>query len=420
MFAALAVVAAAGCYALPTSTSASTATPSASADTHKESVDQAWDILFKDYVDLKKLDSAALSGAAIRGIVDELNDPYTVYLDPAAYQLTQTTFQGTFSGIGATVAMREGKIIVISPMPGSPAQQAGIQAGDVILAVDGLSTANMSVEEAVLRVRGKEGTPVTLTVQHPGQTTPVDITIVRAQVNLPSLSYEMRGDIAYIHLFDFSARTDSEFVTALRDVTQKGATGIILDERANPGGLADTVAAIVSHFVKQGVVLYVVDNAGHETKYPIRSTSVTTDLPLVVLTDNLSASGSEVLAGAIQDFKRGVVAGTTTFGKGSANVLHELKDGSGLYVTIARWETPNRRRIEGIGITPDYPLTLQGDDLVQWAIDYLHNKAQTGVANATGETGLQTWGVGEAVAEAAGSGGGSFLCNISGLSRWSM
>jgi len=166
----------------------------------------------------------------------------------------------------------------------------------------------------------------------------------------------------------------------------------------------------------------VVDNAGHETKYSVRSTSVTTDLPLVVLTDNYSASGSEVLAGAIQDFKRGIVAGTTTFGKGSANVLHELKDGSGLYVTIARWETPNRRRIEGKGITPDYPLDLKNDDLVQWAIDYLHSKAATGVANTAEEPGNQALGVGEAIAEASASGADwtSFLCNISGLSRWSM
>ncbi len=414
------LIASAGCGILPTSGGTSTATPSASDDAHKQAIDQAWDILFKDYVEPAKLDSAALSSAALRGIVDELNDPYTVYLDPAAYQMFQSSFQGTFSGIGATVAMREGKIIVISPMPGSPAEKAGIRAGDAILTVNGTSTANMSVEEVVVLVRGKEGTPVTLTVLHAGESTPVDITIVRAQVNLPTVSYEMRGDMAYIHIFEFSARTDTDFTAALRDIIQKGAKGIILDERSNPGGLADTVTQIVSHFVKQGVVLYVVDNAGHETKYSIKPTSVTTDLPLVVLTDNYSASGSEVLAGAIQDFKRGVVAGTTTFGKGSANVLHELKDGSGLYVTIARWETPDRRRIEGKGITPDYPLDLKGDDLVQWAIDYLRSKASTGVANTVGEASAQDSGAGEAEAAASGAGWISFLCNMSGLSRWSM
>ncbi len=403
-----------GCSLIPGSTSSGT--PSASTNDHKEAVTQAWDILFKDYVEPDKLDSAALSSAAIRGIVEELNDPYTVYLDPVSYQLTQSSFQGTFFGIGATVAMRNGQVIIIAPMPGSPAEKAGIQSGDVILAVNGISTANMSVEEVVLHVRGKEGTPVTLTVQHPGQSAPVDITLVRAQVNVPTVEHEMRGDIGYIRIFEFSATTDTDFTTALRDIIQKGAKGIIIDERSNPGGLADTVAAIVSHFVTQGVVLYVVDNAGHETKYPVRQTPVTTDLPLVVLTDNFSASGSEVLAGAIQDYKRGIVAGTTTFGKGSANVLNELKDGSGLYVTIARWETPNRRRIEGKGITPDYPLTLTGDDLVQWAIDYLHSKTPAGMASIGGQE------LAAAVPEAAGSGsgGGSFLWNFSAPSRWSM
>jgi len=423
VFAALTIIATAGagCYALPpTSTTASSATT----DSHKQALDEAWDILFKDYVDLSKLDSGALSAAAIRGIVDELNDPYTVYLDPFTNQRMQESFQRSFTGIGATVTMRDDKIVVVTPIPGSPAEEAGIQSGDVILAIDGVSTTDMTLEEAVLRVRGEEGTSVTLTVEHTGQTAPVDIAITRAQVNLPSLSYEMRGDIAYIDIFDFSARTDSEFVAALQDIMRKGATGIILDERSNPGGYADTVIAIVSHFVKQGVVLYMVDNAGHETKYPVRSTSVTTDLPLVVLTDNLSASGSEALAGAIQDFKRGIVVGTTTYGKGSANVLNQLEDGSGLYVTIARWETPNRRRIEGKGITPDYQLDLKGDDLVQWAIDYLHSKAATGVANTAGMAYAQDSGgaVGGAVADASASGADwtSFLCNISALSRWSM
>ena len=410
-----------GCGLVPTG-SPSTGTPTASVNDHKDAVDQAWDILFRDYVEPDKLDSAALSGAAIRGIVDQLDDRYTAYLDPATVQMMQSTFQGSFAGIGATVAMREGNVIVVSPMPGSPAEKAGIQAGDAILAVDGLSTANMSVEEVVLRVRGKEGTPVTLTVQHTGQTTPVDIRIVRAQVDLPSLAHEMRGDIAYIRLYDFSARTDGELASALRDVIQKGARGIVIDERSNPGGLADAVAQVVSHFVRQGVALYVVDNAGRETKYSVRPTAVTTDLPLVVLTDNFSASGSEAFAGAIQDYDRGVIAGTTTYGKGSVTVLNELKDGSGLFLTTGRWLTPDRHLIEGKGITPDFPLDLTGDDLVQWAIDYLHGKGNTSAANPTGESGAQLLGAGAAVAEAAGSGSGwgPFLWNLSGLSRWSM
>jgi carboxyl-terminal processing protease len=184
----------------------------------------------------------------------------------------------------------------------------------------------------------------------------------------------MRGDIAYIRIYYFSDRTDSELSPVLERLKQEGAAGIVLDLRSNAGGPLDAVVNVASRFLKEGVVTYLVDNKGGETSYPVKPTSITTDLPLVVLTDNYSASGSEVLAGAIQDYKRGVVAGTRTYGKGSANLLYRLQDGSGLYLTTSRWLTPNRRVIEGKGIEPDYELKLEGDDTIQWAIDYLKGK----------------------------------------------
>jgi carboxyl-terminal processing protease len=340
-------------------------------DSHLDVVKQAWDIIFSDYVDQSKLDATKLSQAAIKGMVEALDDPYTAYLDPQSYQLSTSSLQGKFEGIGATVGVRDNQIIIVAPIPNSPAAKAGVQAGDIILAVNGESTEGLSLEEVVLRIRGPKGTTVRLTIQHQGETTPVELEIVRAEIELPSVSFEMRDDIAYIRLYQFNDRTDTELSTVLERLKPEGATGIVLDLRTNPGGSLDAVVSVASHFLKEGVVVYVVDNKGEETSYPVKPTSITTDLPLVVLTDNFSASGSEVLAGAIQDDKRGVIAGTRTYGKGSVNTLHKLQDGSGLYLTIARWLTPNRRLIEGKGISPDYELELEGDDAIQWAINYL-------------------------------------------------
>jgi carboxyl-terminal processing protease len=340
-------------------------------NSHLDAVKQAWDIIFSDYVDQSKVDATKLSQAAIKGMVEVLNDPYTVYLDPQAYQSFTSSLQGKFEGIGATVGVKDSQIQVIAPIPGSPAEKAGIRAGDIILAVNGESTEGLSPDEVVLLIRGPKGTSVRLTIQHQGETTPVELEIVRAEIDLPNVNFEMRGDIAYIRLYQFNDGTDSELSPVLERLKQENATGIVLDLRSNPGGPLDAVVNVASHFLKEGVVVYVVDNKGGETSYPVKTTSITTDLPLVVLTDNYSASGSEVLAGAIQDDKRGVIAGTRTYGKGSVNTLHKLQDGSGIYITIARWLTPNRRLIEGKGIEPDYELALEGDDAIQWAINYL-------------------------------------------------
>jgi carboxyl-terminal processing protease len=334
-------------------------------------VDEAWDVISRNYVDKSKVDSTKLSRAAVKGMVDALNDPYTTYLDPEAYRLNITNQQGSFGGIGATVGVRDSQIIVVAPIPGTPAEKAGIKAGDAILAVNGESTEGLSIEEVVLRIRGQEGTAVTVTIKHQGETQPEDLIIVRAEIDVPSVVSEMRSSIAYVQIHFFSARTDVELTPVLSGLVKAGATGIILDLRSNPGGPVDTVVDIASHFVDRGFVLYIVDNAGHETSYPVKSTAVKTALPVVLLTDNFSASGSEVLSGFFQDTKRGVVAGTQTFGKGSADQWYQLSDGSAIYLTTSRWLTPNRRLIEGKGITPDFSLDLKGDDLVNWAVDYL-------------------------------------------------
>lgn len=337
-------------------------------------VTEAWNIIFSDYVERERLDPQALRQAAIKAMLEELDDPYTSYLDPESYKLSLTSLQGEFQGIGAQVAISDGRITIIAPIAGSPAAQAGIKAGDVILEIDGVSTDNMSLPVAVGKIRGTAGTKVRLLIRHQGQEQPEVIEIVRADIELKSVESEMREEFAYIKIGHFTGRTDDELRPVLEGLGGQGAKGIILDLRSNPGGVLSEVIDVVSHFLKEGVVVFVVDNNQNRTAHDVRTGVVTTDLPMVILTDNFSASGSEVLAGALQDHKRAVVAGAKTFGKGSVNVLRQLSDGAGLYITTARWLTPDGRLIEGKGIEPDYPLDLEGEDAVKWAIDYLRKQ----------------------------------------------
>ncbi len=336
-------------------------------------VEQAWNIIVNDYVDKDRLDTSTLSQAAIKGMMEALDDPYSAYLDAEAYQLSLSNLEGKFEGIGAYVAVKDEQIMIIAPIADSPAAKAGIKAGDIILGINGEPTLEMSLVEAVLYIRGPKGTSVRLLILHQGETKPEEIEIVRAEIEVPSVHFEMKGDIAYINITYFSERTNEELSPVLQSITQEAATGIILDLRSNPGGLLQTVVEVASRFLKEkegGVVVDVVDNQGKHTTSTVKPKGTTTNLPLVVLVDSYSASGSEVLAGALQDYARATIAGTRTYGKGSVNILHHLKDGSGLYITTARWFTPSGRPIEGEGIDPDYELDPE-EDAIQWAIDYL-------------------------------------------------
>jgi len=347
-----------------------TRTPTA-LDQGLESVAQAWSIIFDNYVEPDKLDAGILSQGAIEGMLEALDDPHTAYMDAETYQLSLSGLEGKFEGIGAHVAVMDEQLMIIAPIANSPADKAGIRAGDVILAINGESTSEMSLVEAVLRIRGPKGTTVRLLILHQGETEPVEIEIVRAEIDLPSVYFEMRGDIAYVNITHFTERTDEELSPVLESVAQEAAMGIVLDLRSNPGGLLDTVVEVASHFLEEGVVVNVMDSEGNLTALNVEPTRVVTDLPVVVLVDSFSASGSEVLAAAFQDYGRAAIAGTTTLGKGSINKFYLLEDGSGLYLTVARWLTPDGHRIEGEGVQPDYELELDEEDAVQWAIDYL-------------------------------------------------
>jgi len=338
-----------------------------------ETVKQVWNIIFDDYVDRDQLDPDTLSEGAIKGMLEALDDPYTSYLDAETHQLGLSGLEGELEGIGAQVAIRDEQLTIIAPIANSPAAAAGIRAGDVVLEVDGQSTAEMSLAEAVLNIRGPKGTSVRLLILHQDESEPKEIEIVRAKIELPSVHFEMREDIAYINITHFSGRTSEELATALESMAREEVRGIILDLRSNPGGILEIVVDVTSYFLPEGVVVSVVDNRKEHATLEVNPKEMITDLPMVVLVDSFSASGSEVLAGALQDYGRATIAGSQTFGKGSVNVLQKLKDGSGLYITTARWLTPNGRLIEGEGIKPDIELELEGEEAIQWAMDYLKN-----------------------------------------------
>lgn len=338
-------------------------------------IDEAWNAVYQDYVEPAKLDSTILSHGAIKGMMSALNDPYSAFLDPEMYKLFQSDLEGTFQGIGAQVALnKSNQLVIVAPLENSPAEKAGVKTGDIILEVNGKSTEGMSLTEVVLNIRGPAGTSVKLTVQHEGEPAPVAIEIVRAQISSFTVSFEMKGDIAYIRINEFSTKTNAAFNSALQSIIAQKPVGIIIDLRSNPGGIVPVVVDVASHFIKDGVVLTLVDNHGNKTPISVHPNGVFTDLPIVVLVDQYSASGSEVLTGALRDHERATVAGVKTFGKGSYDINIPLEDGSDIYLTVGRWLRPNGQLIEGKGIEPDYTLTVTGDEEIQWAVDFLHGQ----------------------------------------------
>jgi carboxyl-terminal processing protease len=339
-------------------------------------LEDIWETIQERYVEPDEVDVEALIQGAARGMVNALDDPHSAYLTPDYYEMFTTELAGEFEGIGAYVGERDGRITIIAPIPGTPADEAGIRPGDVIMGVDGESTIGWSVQDAVNVIRGPRGTPVTLLVLHEGDTELVEIEIIRADIEVPSVYLEMYGEIAHITITDFTERTGGEFSTVLDEIAAQEAAGIILDLRDNGGGLLSALVDVASHFLSEGIVLSVIDREGRQTDYSVDRAGGDVELPVVVLVNQFSASASEALAGALQDHDRAVIAGSTTYGKGSANNLYLLSGGSALYLTTARWYTPEGHLIEGEGIEPDYSLDPGEVDPVEWAIDYLENGVQ--------------------------------------------
>ncbi len=324
-------------------------------------LNEVQDILQQDFVLPDAVKPDVLQQGAIDGVIAALNDPHSQYIPPTDYQNGVDLISGTFEGIGANVNQdpTTGEIIITAPFHGSPADKAGVLPGDAILAVDGESTAGWTTAQAVKQIRGPAGTPVTISVRHADGSTE-DITIVRATVAVPTVfvdnvvdaNGDIVPDLAYIQIQQFTDQTVPDMQAALENVRDSGYKGLILDLRNNPGGGLDATVHVADMFLDGGIVLTQVDRDGNKSEYDATSGTIT-DIPVVVLVNKNSASGSEVLSGALQDHHRAQLIGQQTFGKGSVNHLRQLSNGGALYVTIARWLTPNGTLIEGVGLTPD-------------------------------------------------------------------
>lgn len=309
-------------------------------------------------VKVSDLLAAYMTTDTIEGMLESLGDQYTRYMDHEAYQAYTEDVTGTYSGIGIHVGLRNGRTTVIAPMPDTPAMRAGLAPGDVILAIDGKSTENMSLEEAVSLMKGPEATRVVLTIQR-GDEPPRDVEIVRAQITVPVVDYRMIEDgIGYLGLVMFSADTVEQTKRALDDLISQGAEGIVLDLRWNGGGLFDQAVQVASMFVDDGPIVYRVGRDGIRNTY-LRSPEVPIyDLPVVVLVNEWSASSAEIVAGALKDRNRAYLVGTQTFGKGVVQGVFPLSNGGALSLTTDRYLTAAGHSIHEVGIAPDFVVEL--------------------------------------------------------------
>ncbi len=341
---------------LPGSLPTQNSNPTTSSDTESlfKPFWQAWDIVHQYFVD-QPVDNIKLMQGAIRGMLESLGDQHTTYMDPAQYKDATTDLSGEYEGIGAFVNTDGDFLTIVEPIQGSPAEKVGLLPGDKIIAVDGEDMTGVLPEVARQKVLGPKGTTVTLTIAREGQETPFDVTLERAAIKVASVESKMlEGNIAYLQMRNFGEKTDKELHDQLTELLKQNPSGIILDLRNNTGGYLDTAISVASEFIGEGVILYEDYGDGTRDTLNAKPGGLATDIPLVVLVNEFSASASEVLAGAIQDHGRGQLVGVTTFGKGSVQTWVPLDNNQGaVRVTIARWLTPNERQISEIGLTPD-------------------------------------------------------------------
>jgi len=312
-------------------------------------------LIQKDYVEETK--SKDLIQGAIKGMLETL-DPHSAYMPPAMFKEMQEETKGRFEGLGIEITLKDGILTVVSPIEGTPAFRAGVMAGDQIIKIDGETTKNFTLVDSVKRLRGPRGTKVTITIMREGLPKSKDFTLVREVIPVRSVRHELlEKTYGYVRISQFQEKTDGDFEKAMKALEEesKGALkGLVLDLRNNPGGLLDQAVKISDRFIDSGIIVSI-DGRREEAKqkWPAHPDGTATRYPLIVLVNGGSASGAEIVAGAIQDHGRGILVGTQTFGKGSVQTIIPLKDGSGLRLTTARYYTPSGRSIQAKGIVPD-------------------------------------------------------------------
>jgi carboxyl-terminal processing protease len=320
---------------------------------------EAWDLVHQEYVD-QPVDDLKLMQGAIRGMLDSLGDPHTAYMDPSEYQQATSSLNGGYEGIGAWVDSNQEFLTIVSPMPGSPAESAGLKSGDTVIAVDGVDMTGVDGQLVIQKIIGPAGSQVTLTITRKGADQPFDVKVTRGKIEIPSVMGKMLdSNVAYVGLFTFGETTKTELVKTLEPLLAKNPKGLILDLRGNGGGYLKTAIEVASQFIDTGAILYERYGDGTEQIYTAQKGGTALTIPLVILVNEGTASASEIVAGAVQDAGRGKLVGVKTYGKGSVQDWVELKENQGaVRVTIAHWYTPNKRLIDKTGLEPDVEIQL--------------------------------------------------------------
>jgi len=329
-----------------------------------ESFWKVWNLVESKYVANGELDRQKMFWGAIAGLVDSLEDPYSVFFPPKEAEIFESSVRGNFEGVGMEIGMRDGILTVIAPLKGTPAERAGIRAGDQILKIDDTVTAGITIDAAVNIIRGERGTIVKFSMFRDGEEEPLEIEVARDVIEIPVLETEQKeAGIFVISLYNFSARSTEVFREALREMIQSGSTKMIIDLRGNPGGYLEAAVDISSWFLPIGEIVAREEfGSGEEKFYKSRGYDIFKNLPLVILVDRGSASASEIMAGALSEHGIATLVGQKTFGKGSIQELVELEDGSSLKITIARWLTPKGRSISEEGLAPDVEVEYTKED----------------------------------------------------------
>ena len=344
---------------------------------------QVWGLLEDSYVNGEVLDNQTMIYGAIKGMVRSLDDPYTEFLNPAETKEFEQNLNGELEGIGAELTIKDQALVIVAPVKNSPAEKAGLQSGDIIFMVDGRIVADMTLFEAVMSIRGKKGTSVTLTIIRGSVPDPFEVAIVRDTVNIESVSAEDKGDgVFYISVNQFNDNTKPEFDAAVDKLITEKSNSLIIDLRNNGGGYLETAVDIVSHFVnEQGPVVTIKRKYSEDDEsFHLTGRPTLTEIPIVVLINGGSASASEIVAAALRDFDRAIVMGEKSFGKGSVQEVDMLDDGSSLRMTIAKWYTPKNVNIDETGLEPDIEVEYTDDHYaagvdpqLDAAITYLKN-----------------------------------------------
>jgi carboxyl-terminal processing protease len=356
---------------------------------HVQAFWETWNYVNKEFLNRDRINHQQMVYAAIRGMLGTLNDPNSVFLSPQQRDVADADLRGSFDGVGITVENRDGAIQVVSPVDGSPAQDAGIQAGDILTHVDFADVRGFNLNDVVPMIRGPRGTVVHLTIERPGVGEPMVFALTRAEIRLQNIRARMLDNqVGYLRIASFSRTAPAELSERMSDLLKQQPSAIVLDLRSNPGGFVTSAVDITSQFLSDGVVYYQRGPSGEDEEYRAKGSGKMTNLPIAVLVNRGTASASEITAAALRDNERAVLIGEKTFGKGTVQTVRQLSDRSGLRLTSAQWLTPEKVPIHGLGLEPDVAIESPApgptdDAVITEAVRYLHTAMAQSVAEAT-------------------------------------